>query len=67
MPIRQRINLLKFFYLYFESGIYADFDTQINENCFSNVFSNEMIFTNRMEDRNPLPFYYLPVYEIVPP
>jgi len=29
--IRQRINLLKLLYLFFESGIYADFDTQINE------------------------------------
>jgi len=30
MPIRQQINLLKLLYLYYESGLYADFDTQIN-------------------------------------
>lgn len=27
MPIRQKINKLKLLYLYYESGIYADFDT----------------------------------------
>lgn len=42
--------MLKLLYLYFESGIYADFDTEINEKCFSNIFADEMIFSNRMDD-----------------
>lgn len=35
ITIRQKVNKLKLLYLYYESGIYADFDTQINEKCFS--------------------------------
>lgn len=41
---------MKLLYLYFESGIYADFDTEIHEKCFENVFADEIIFTNRMDE-----------------
>jgi len=39
-------DLLRKLYLYFESGIYSDFDTVINEECFDNIITDEIIFTN---------------------
>ncbi len=29
--------MLKLLFLYYESGIYADFDTEINETCWNNI------------------------------
>lgn len=44
--IAKKADLLRKLYLYYESGIYADFDTEINEECFDGVITNEIIFTN---------------------
>jgi len=37
---------LKKLYLYYEGGIYSDFDTVINEQCFDDVYTDKVIFTN---------------------
>lgn len=34
LPSNTKNDYLKRFYLYFEGGIYSDFDTEINEKCW---------------------------------
>ena len=41
-----RNDFLKIFYLYFEGGIYSDFDTEINEECWEDFYIEKIIYTN---------------------
>jgi hypothetical protein len=39
-------DYLKRLYLYFEGGIYSDFDTEINEECWEDFYTENLIHTN---------------------
>lgn len=45
-PKVQQIDFLKRLHLFFEGGIYSDFDTVIEETCWENVVTDQVIFTN---------------------
>ena len=46
MSYIKRVDVFKRLFLYFEGGTYADFDTVINEDCFANVKTDMVIFSN---------------------
>ena len=46
LPFNTRNDFLKRLYLYFEGGIYSDFDTEINEECWEDFYIEKIIYTN---------------------
>lgn len=46
LPFNTKNDYLKRLYLYFEGGIYSDFDTEINEECWEDLISDKIVHTN---------------------
>ena len=46
MSYIKRVDVFKRLFLYYEGGTYSDFDTVINEDCFANVKTDMVIFSN---------------------
>ena len=49
-PLVLQIQYLKKLHLYFNGGIYSDFDTEIDETCWENVITERIIFTNMWKE-----------------